>query len=181
MTKRLRIETEEAEQEASTCPHTSQRRMEKFVQTSQQQPKPLPPKRSHASFLEDLVDQLHSSPALKRYRPESVSSFVTQWVKSTSGSESYRERHYRSDTLLGHSDDDLISRRPTKSAPNIEYRRDANRFALPPIPTSTRSRSYRVDAEDDAQVSSYGPSVALLDMCGASTSSGRRSQHSVRT
>lgn len=42
------------------------------MQTIQQQPKPHP------------VDQLPSSPALKRYRPQSVSSFVTQWVESLS-------------------------------------------------------------------------------------------------
>ncbi|KAH8760748.1 hypothetical protein BGZ57DRAFT_708133, partial [Hyaloscypha finlandica] len=159
-TKRLRIETKEAEQEAKTV---------------QRQPKPLPLKRPHASFLEDLVDPLPSSPAPKRYRPESVDSFVTQWVESASGSESYRERHCRSDTFLGHSDGDTIPRRLTKSAPNMEYRRDADGFALPPTPASTRSRSYRADAEDDAQVSWYGPSVAPSDVSGASTGSGRKS------
>jgi hypothetical protein len=145
------------------------------VQTVQQQPKPLPLKRPHALLLEDLVDSLPSSPPLKRYRPESVDSFVAQWVESASGSESYRERHCRSDTLLGHSDGDFIPRRLTKSAPNMEYRRDADGFALPPTPASTRSRSYRADAEDDAQVSPYGPSVAPSDMSGASTGSGRKS------
>jgi len=151
----------------SISPHTSQRLMEKFVQTVQQQPKPLPLKRPLASFLEDSVDPPPSSPAPKRYRPESVDSLVTQWVESASGSESYRERHCRSDTLLGHSDGDLIPRRLTKSAPNMEYRRDADGFALPPTPASTRSRSYRADAEDD----SHAPS----DISGASTGSGRRS------
>jgi hypothetical protein len=154
---------------------TSQQLIEKFVQTVQQQPKPLPLKRPHASLLEDLVDPLPSSPAPKRYHPESVDSFVTQWVESASGSESYRERHCRSDTLFGHSDSEFIPRRLTKSAPNMEYRRDADGFALPPTPASTRSRSYRADAEDDAQVSSYGPSVAPSDMSGASTGSGRKS------
>ena len=158
----------------SISPHTSQRLMEKFVQTVQQQPKPLPLKRPHALFLEDSVDPLSSSPAPKRYRPESVDSFVTQWVESASGSESYRERHCRSDTLLGHSDGDLIPRRLTKSAPNMEYRRDADGFALPSTRASTRSRSYRADAEDDAQVSWYGPSVAPSDMSGASAGSGRK-------
>ncbi len=159
----------------SISPHTSQRLMEKFVQTVQQQPKPLPLKRSHASFLEDLVDPLPSSPAPKRYRPESVDSFVTQWVESASGSESYRERHCRSDTLLGHSDGDIIPRRLTKSAPNMEYRRDADGFALPPTPASTKSRSCRADAEDDSQVSGYGPSVAPSDISGASAGSSRKS------
>jgi len=49
----------------------------------------------------------------------------------------------------------------------MEYRRDADRFALPPTPASTRSHSYRADAEDD----SHAPS----DISGASTGSGRRS------
>lgn len=46
---------------------------------------------------EDSVDQLPSSPALKRYCPECVDSSVTQCVE-------YQERHCRSNTLLGHSD-----------------------------------------------------------------------------
>lgn len=142
------------------------------MQTIQQQPKPLPLKRSLASFLEDSVDPHPSSLASKRYRPESVDSFVTQWVESASGLESYRERHCRSDTLLGHSDGDLISRRLTKSAPNMEYRRDADGFALPPTPNSTRSCSYREDVADD---SCYGPSVAPSDISGASTGSSRKS------
>ena len=108
--------------------------------TVQQQPKPLPLKRPHALFLEDSVDPLSSSPAPKRYRPESVDSFVTQWVESASGSESYRERHCRSDTLLGHSDGDLIPRRLTKSAPNMEYTQNALGFLVPPTPTATRSK-----------------------------------------
>jgi hypothetical protein len=77
---------------------------------------------------------------------------VTQWLESISGSESYRERHCRSDTLLRHSDDDLIPRRLTKSAPNMGYTQDADRFALPPTPASTWSRSFHADAEDDSQV-----------------------------
>ena len=105
--------------------------MEKFVQ-SVQQPKPLPPKRPFTLFLEDSVDQLPSNPALKRHRPESV---VIQWLESISGSESYRERHCRSDTP-DHLDDELIPRRLTKSAPNIEYTRDVEGFVMPLTPTS---------------------------------------------
>jgi hypothetical protein len=141
--------------------------MEKFVQTIQQQPKPLPLKRPHASFLEDFVDQLPSSPTLKRHRPKSV---VAQWLESISGSESYRERHCRSDTLLGHSDGELIPKRLTKSAANMEYTRVADGFAVPPTPTSTRSRSYRADVADDSQVSWYTPS----NIGGASTGSSRK-------
>ncbi|MCJ1461998.1 hypothetical protein MMC07_000598 [Pseudocyphellaria aurata] len=95
-----------------------------------QQPKPLPRKRPHASFLADTVDQLSSNPDPKRYRPESVDRFVTQWVESVSVSESYRERHCRSDSLLNHSDGDLISRRLTQSVPSMVKNR-----------ASTKSRS----------------------------------------
>ena len=146
--------------------------MGRFVRIvqQQQQPKPHPLKRPHASFLEDFIDPFPSSPAPKRYCPESIDSFVTQWVESASGSESYRERHYRSNTLLIHSDDDLIPRRLTKSAPNIKYRRDADKFALPPTPASSKSRSYRAIAEDDLLASSYTPS----DISGASTGSSRK-------
>ncbi|KAF7861552.1 hypothetical protein EAF04_008114 [Stromatinia cepivora] len=119
-----------------------------------QQPKPLPLKRPHASFLEDSANQLPSSPAPKRYRPESV---VTQWIESISGSESYRERYCRSDTLLGYSNSELIPRRLTKSAPNMEYIRDADGFVMPPTPTSW-----------------CPPSVALSNTSGASTGSSRK-------
>lgn len=150
----------------SISPHTSQRLMEKFVQTVQQQPKPLPLKRPHALFLQDTVDLLPSNPAPKRYLPESVDSFVTLWVESASGSgsESYRERHCRSDTLLGHSDGDIIPRRLTKSAPNMEYTRDADGFALSPTPASTGSRSY---------AQSVGPLDAASSAGGSDRSSGK--------
>lgn len=130
--------------------------MEKLVQIVQQQPKPLPLKRPYASFLEDSVHQFPSSPALKRYRPESVDTFVTQWLESASESGSYRERHCRSSTLFCHSDGDLIPRRLTKSAPNMEFRRDADGFALPPTPAS------------------YTSSVTPSDISDASTGSSRK-------
>ena len=104
---------------------------------SVQQPKPLPLKRPYASFLGESVDRSPSSPALKKCRPETVDTFVTQWVESISGSESYRKRHCRSDSLLTHSHGDPISRRLTKSAPNMVYRQDANGFALPPTPAQS--------------------------------------------
>ena len=143
-TKRLRIETEEADREGgqgiSISSYGSQRLIEKFVQTiqQQQQPKPLPLKRLQASFLEGLDEPINSSIALKRYRFKSVDNFVTQWIESTSGSESYRGRHCRSDTLITHSDGITIPRRLTKSAPNMEFGRDTDGFALPPTPASTR-------------------------------------------
>lgn len=145
--------------------------MEKFVQTVQQQPKPLPLKRPHASFLEDSVDPV---PALKRYRPESVDSFVMQWLESALGLGSYRERQCRSDTLLGHSDGYPIPRRLTKSAPNMEYKQDANGFALSPTPAFTRSLSYRADAEGNLQTFSYAQSVTPSDISVASTSSSQK-------
>ena len=138
------------------------------MQTIQQQPKPVPLQRPYASFLEDLVDQLPSSPALKRSRPESV---VTQWLESISGSEPYRERHCRSDTLLGHSDGELIPRRLTKSAPSMECPRDADGFLIQQTPTPTGSHSYRADAADNSQMSWDAPSA---NTSGASTGSSRK-------
>lgn len=144
----------------ATSPRTNQRLIEKFVQTIQQQPKPLPLKCSYASFLEDFVDPLPP----KRYRLESIDSFVTQWLESSSESESYRERHCRSDTLLSlsHSDGDGIPRRLTKSVPNMNTR-DADGFALPPTPASTGSR----------YAQSFVPFDAASSAGGSSRSSGR--------
>jgi hypothetical protein len=48
-----------------------------------QRPQPLPLNRPHASFLEDFVGQLPSSPAPKRYCPEAVDSLVTRWVEAS--------------------------------------------------------------------------------------------------
>jgi len=121
---------------------------------SVQQPKPLPPKRSFALFLEDSVNQLPANPALKRHHLESV---VIQWLESISGSESYRERHCRLDTL-DHSDGELIPRRLTESAPNIEYTWDTEGFVMPPTPTSR-----------------HAPSVALSGISSASTGFSRKS------
>lgn len=145
--------------------------MEKFVQTVQHQPKSLPLKRPHASFLEDLVDPLSSSSAPKRYRPESVDRFVTQWVESASESESYRERHCRSDTLLSHSDGDLIPRRLTKSAPNMDFARDTDGYVVPPTPP--RSDSVRADAEDNSRFDSIGQSDIAASTSGSGRSSGK--------
>jgi len=57
----------------------------------------------------------------------------------------------------------------------MEYRRDADGFALPPTPISTGSGSYRADAAEDSQVSYYAPSVALSNISGASSGSSRKS------
>src|SRR5947209_2144296 len=119
-----------------------------------QQPKPLPLKRPHASFLEDFVDHLPSRPVPKRFR---LASVVTKWIESISESESYPERHCRSDTFLGHSDGELIPRRLAKSAPNIEHTWDSNGFVMPPTPASW-----------------YAPSVALSKTSSACTGSSRK-------
>ncbi|CAD6447926.1 dc4a75fa-256f-481d-b30a-852f5b3d22cc [Sclerotinia trifoliorum] len=158
-TKRLRAEKEEAEQE---------------VKTIQQQPKPLPPKHSRALFLEDTVNLLPSSFA-PIYCPESVKSSVTQWVKSVSGSgsELYRERHCRSDTLLGHSNCDIIPRRFTKSASNMEYRRDSEGFALPSAPASAKSFLNNANLANGSLPLGYGPS-AVPSHSGISSTSGRK-------
>ncbi|MCJ1467512.1 hypothetical protein MMC07_006137 [Pseudocyphellaria aurata] len=105
-----------------------------------QQPKSLTRKRPYISFLTDTVDQPWS-PRPKRYRPESVDRFVTQWVESVSGPESYRERHCRSDSLLNHPDGDFISRRLTQSVPNMVNNCDAEGSTVPTTPESAVSRS----------------------------------------
>ncbi|APA07168.1 hypothetical protein sscle_02g019380 [Sclerotinia sclerotiorum 1980 UF-70] len=158
-TKRLRAEKEEAEQE---------------VKTIQQQPKPLPLKYPRALFLEDTVNLLRSSFA-PRYRPESVKSSVTQWVESVSGSgsETYRERHCRSDTLLGHSNCNIIPRRFTKSASNMEYRRDSEESALPSAPASAKSFLNNANLANDSLPLGYGPSAAP-SLSGNSSTSGRK-------
>jgi hypothetical protein len=103
--------------------------------------------RFHRLLLDDHYKAQKSLPTSQH--PESV----IQWLDSISESESYRERHCRSDTLLRHWDDDLILRPLTKSAPNMEYRQDADGFTLPPTPISTGSRSDRAEAADNSQVS----------------------------
>ena len=138
--------------------------MEKVKQTVQEQPKPLPLKRPHASFLEDFTDQLPSIPSPKRHRPDSA---VFQWLESISGSGSHRERHCRSDTLLSHSDGKLIPRRLTKSAPNMNNTRDTDGSVMP----STPARSYRANAASDSW---DVPSATPSNNSGASTSSSRR-------
>lgn len=50
--------------------------MEMLAQTIRQ-PRPFPPKRPYASFLEDFVDPLHSNPASETHA-ESINGFVTR-------------------------------------------------------------------------------------------------------
>ncbi|MCJ1462003.1 hypothetical protein MMC07_000603 [Pseudocyphellaria aurata] len=119
------------------------------------QPKPLPLKRSYTSFLTDCVDQPSSRPS-KRYRPECVDRFVTRWVESVSGSESYRKRRCRSDSPLDHSGDNPGSRRLTKSAPDMAKQRDPDVVAKPDAPASTSSRSSNRSMKPSDSASSTG-------------------------
>lgn len=104
-----------------------------MVQTTLQQPKPKPPKRPYASFLEEFVD-----PARPHLRPRSPHTLISEWLESVG---SNREKRCRSDSHLRGLDDDPVSRQLTRSAPVMSYTRDAEGFAVPPTPASTGSGS----------------------------------------
>jgi hypothetical protein len=123
------------------------------VQTTLQQPKPEPPKRLYTSFLKDF-DAVHPHP-----RPESLYEAISEWLKSI-GSD--REKRCRSDSHLYRSDDDPVSRRLTRSAPEMSCTRDADGFAVPPTLASTGPRS-----------------VALSDATRATPNSSRSSSRSL--
>jgi hypothetical protein len=140
---------------------------------SVQEPRPLPLQRPFASFLGDSLDMLVPNHDVNGYGPEPVDDFVSQWLESISGPHSYRQGHCRSDTFLGQSDGDLVSRRLTKSAPNLQYVWNAGGFALPtPTPASTQSFSRQEDMEDSQWASSY-PLATESDIISASTGSSR--------
>lgn len=122
--------------------------MRELVQTTLRQPKPNPPRHPYASFLKDFVDPVHQVT-----RPTSVHSFVSEWLESI-GSE--REECCRSDSHLHRSDDDPISRRLTRSTPEVSLTRDADDFAVPPTPSSIGSRPRRPSTE--SRVSAAGAS-----------------------
>lgn len=122
-----------------------------LVQTTPQQPKPKPPKRLCASFLEDFVDPVHPN-----RRDASLHAFVSQWLESV-GSD--REKHCRSDSHLQRADGDSISRQLTGSAPELDSIRDADGFLVPPIPASPRSQSRRPGSEDSRSRFSYDAST----------------------
>ncbi|KAH7175910.1 hypothetical protein EDB81DRAFT_874733 [Dactylonectria macrodidyma] len=124
------VEDEEAEQ------------ARKLVQTALQQPKPNRPQRSCASFLKDFVDPVHPDPHL-----ESVHTFVSEWLQSV-GSD--REKHCRSDKHLHRSNDDPVLRKITRSAPEMGCIRDADGFAVPLTPASSRTRRSCQPTEDSA-------------------------------
>ncbi|PQE29501.1 hypothetical protein CJF32_00003261 [Rutstroemia sp. NJR-2017a WRK4] len=132
--------------------------------------------------------KLSLSAAPKRYRPELVDSFVTQWVESGSGLDcrsntllgselgSYRSRNYRSDTLLGHSDGELIPKRLAKSVgaePNVAFARDNDGFIVSPRPP--QSHSFRDDLrfdQVDSQAYFYAESVGQSDIAASINGSG---------
>ncbi|KAH8759497.1 hypothetical protein F5883DRAFT_648095 [Diaporthe sp. PMI_573] len=105
--------------------------VEKAGQTDK--PEPRPPKRP-ASFLKGFVDPVHL-----HSRPESLHTFVSDWLESV-GSD--RKKRCRSDSHLHRSDDDPVSRQLTRSAPEMGNTRDADGFVVPPTPSSTGTRSY---------------------------------------
>ncbi|KAF1828994.1 hypothetical protein BDW02DRAFT_634779 [Decorospora gaudefroyi] len=129
-------------------------------QTTLQQPKSNPP---YASFLKDFVDPVHPDS-----RPESVYTFVSEWLESVG---SGREKRCRSDSYLHRSDDSPISRNLTRSAPEMDYTRDTDTFVVPPTPASTGSRSHRADIDTG--------SVAPSDLTGATPSSNQSSSCSL--
>ncbi|KAF4511874.1 hypothetical protein G6O67_001078 [Ophiocordyceps sinensis] len=136
--KRCRLTRTDAQQ-----PEIEDKSAEKAAKTTLQQPKP---KRPYASFLKDFVDPVHTG-----RHPASVYTFVSEWLESV-GSD--RERRCRSDSHLSdshlhHSDGDPISRQLTRSAPEMDYPRDADGFAIPPMPSSYRaSRTGSVTPSD---------------------------------
>lgn len=62
-------------------------------------------------------------------------------MESTSVSESYQEKHCRSDSTLGNSDGNSIPCKRARSEPNMDQIQDSQEFAVPSIPASSRSCS----------------------------------------
>ncbi|KAK4140955.1 uncharacterized protein C8A04DRAFT_14488 [Dichotomopilus funicola] len=143
-------------------PYTSSQLMWKLVQTTVRQPTPSPPRRPYPPFLKDFVDPVHSSPC-----PASVHAFVSEWLESV---DSDREKHCPSDSHLHHSEDDLVPRQLTRSAPEMGHTKDADGFTVPPLPASTGSRSDRASPTG---------SVAPSGLTGATSGPGRSSGKSL--
>ncbi|KAL7926037.1 hypothetical protein ACQKWADRAFT_281581 [Trichoderma austrokoningii] len=117
--------------ETPSLPAAKRARLSK---TDLQQPAP---KRPRASFLEDQVGLIDT---------------VYEWLESV-GSD--REKRCRSDSYLYASDGDPISRKLTRSAPEMAYARDADGFVVPSTP-------HRSVAPSDAG-SSRSSSRALVE------------------
>lgn len=116
-------------------------------------PKPKPP---YASFLDKFVDPFQPDP-----RANSEHTFILEWLGSV-GSD--RDTHCRSDSYLQLADDSPIPRGLARSAPAIGYIRDADGFAVPPTPASTRSC---LRADTDSRL------IAPSNITGSSGPSGR--------
>ncbi|KFH47454.1 hypothetical protein ACRE_016210 [Hapsidospora chrysogenum ATCC 11550] len=99
---------------------------------AEQAEQPHSPKDPDASLLKDFVDPAHQGPG-----PLSLYTFVSEWLESV-GLD--REKQCRSDSHLRGSNNDPFSRRLTRSAPEMAYRRDTDGFAMPQAPASTPSR-----------------------------------------
>jgi hypothetical protein len=132
-----------------TFAHADQSLMDELKQMALQQLKPNPPKNGHAWFLKDFVDTTN-------LRPESVHSFVSEWLESVV--ESDRKKRCQSDNHLLLLDDP-VSRQLTRSAPEIVY--DAHGFAVPRVHPTLASTRF-------SDIGSIAPSDA-----GSSRSSGR--------
>ncbi|KAI0868062.1 hypothetical protein GGS24DRAFT_514118 [Hypoxylon argillaceum] len=148
--KRARLELTDAQQ-----PSVEDDEVERVSKTTLQQPKPEPPKRPYARFLQDFLDPIRPD------HPGSVRTFISDWLESV-GSD--REKHCRSDSYL-HYSDEPVPRQLTRSAPEMGFTVDADGFAVPPTPASTGSRSYAVDVDTVSAVPS--------DITGSARSAGK--------
>ncbi|KXX77075.1 hypothetical protein MMYC01_206328 [Madurella mycetomatis] len=146
--KKARLTETDAQQ-----PRVEDKKAEQAARLPLQQPKPTTPYRGCASFLKEFVDSVPP--------PEPAHTFVSEWLKSV-GSD--RDKRCRSDSHLQHSGDDPISRNLARSAPEMGYPRDADGFAVPPMPASTEAPSYRA---------SYPASATPSDVTDSGRSSGR--------
>ncbi|PQE30045.1 hypothetical protein CJF32_00009485 [Rutstroemia sp. NJR-2017a WRK4] len=116
--------------------------MKQFMQTIKQ---PLPLNPSHASFLEDAINKPLNTVA-NRYQYNPV---VGHWLESVAGSETYRERNCRSATISDQSENEPVSTKRTKSAPDMINTRNSDGYTMPNIPDpSSRPLS---NAEDISQ------------------------------
>ncbi|KAK4146182.1 uncharacterized protein C8A04DRAFT_35169 [Dichotomopilus funicola] len=112
---------------------------EEVTQTNLRHPRPRP--RLNASFLKEFVDPIGPYPGLG-----SIHTFVSKWLESV-GSD--RGKHCLSDSHLHLSNHGPVSRRLTRSAPEMSSTRGADGFVVPAVPASSRSRISRIDSGDD--------------------------------
>ncbi|KAI0102470.1 hypothetical protein GGR51DRAFT_527478 [Nemania sp. FL0031] len=133
-TKRARLTSADTRQ-----PSVENDKVDPVPQATLQQPKPQPPKRPYASFLQDFLDPVRPG------CPESVHTFVSEWLESI-GSD--RKKRCRSDSHLHHSDDS-VPRQLTRSASEMGCTQGADGIAVPP-PPSDKPRSSAPDADTES-------------------------------